>query len=291
VADFAPGTGGYESNTAGGEVIGSPTQGDEFAGTTLPSTWTSTALVTGGTTTFANNLATVSGARFATSSTWTNGRSFAAAATLGAGHSIGWGSTASGSTTVTASFAMDSTGALTARVNDARTNNRTIAIAGTWAGTSHEYRVDWTNGNVAFLIDGTQVATSAFSPTVALRVILIDPTTAAPILTCDWVRVAPYAGSSTYTSAVIDAGATVGWDTLTRDAVVPTNTTLTIQVRSGPNANSGSGAWTAWTTVSATTNSITRSSRYLQYRLQFTSTSTAFTTATVRSLQLAYHVL
>jgi hypothetical protein len=186
---------------------------------------------------------------------------------------------------------MDAAGSLSARVNDGRANIRTIAIPGTFTGASHEYRVDWPNGSATFFVDGTQVATSAFAPSVQLRVMLVDPTTAAPVLTSDWVRVAPYSASSTYTSAVIDAGATVGWDTLTRDALVPANTTLTIQVRSGPNANAGNGAWTGWTTVSATTNSITQSARYLQYRLQFTSSGNAFTSATVRSLQLSFHVL
>ena len=143
----------------------------------------------------------------------------------------------------------------------------------------------------SFFIDGTQVATSAFFTNVSLRVIASDPTTAAPVLVVDWLRVAPYAAATTFTSAVVDAGATIGWDTLSRDVVLPSGTTMTIQVRSGPNANTESGAWTAWATVSATTNSITRSSRYLQYRLQFTSTGSRFTTATVNGVQLAYHVL
>jgi hypothetical protein len=120
---------------------------------------------------------------------------------------------------------------------------------------------------------------------------LVDPTTAAPVLTSDWVRVGPYAASATFTSGVIDAGATVGWDTLTADTVVPTGTTVTIQVRSGPNTNTGSGAWTAWANVGTNGSIGPRSYRYLQYRLQFTSTGSRFTTATVRSVQLAFHVL
>jgi hypothetical protein len=123
-----------------------------------------------------------------------------------------------------------------------------------------------------------------------MRVMAIDSTTAAPVMTLDWVRIGPFSASSTYTSAVVDAGATVGWDTLIRDVVVPAGTTLAIQVRSGATATPGTG-WTAWTTVSPTTNSITRSARYLQYRLQFTSSGTRFTSPTVNSVQLAYHVL
>ncbi len=290
VAQFSTGTGGYVSDTNGGEVLGTLTVGTEFTGTTTPTGFTSAALVTGGATTYTGGQASLSGSRLYTT-TYASGRSFASAATLGANHTIGWGSIASGSTAVTASFQTSATGALSARVNDGFANNRTIAIAGTWTGAEHEYRVDWASGNAVFFIDGTQVATSAFSTGLSLRVIASDPTTAAPVLLVDWIRVAPYAASTTFTSAVIDAGATVGWDTLTRDVVLPSGTTMTIQVRSGPNANSGSGSWTGWSTVSATTNSITRSSRYLQYRLQFTSSGTRFTTPTVNSVQLAYHVL
>jgi hypothetical protein len=55
-------------------------------------------------------------------------------------------------------------------------------------------------------------------------------------------------------------------------------------------ATPGTG-WTGWSTVNATTGSITRSARYLQYRLQFTSSGNRFTTATVESVQLTFHVL
>ena len=290
VADFSGGSGGYVSDTSGGEVLGTLTVGSEFGGTTTPTGFTTAALVSGGATTYSGGQASLSGSRLYTT-TYASGRSFASAATLGVNQTIGWGSIASGSTAVTASFQTSSTGALSARVNDGFLNNRTISIGGSWTGAEHEYRVDWSSGSAVFFIDGTQVATSAFSTGLSLRVIASDPTTAAPVLAVDWTRVAPYAASTTFTSAVIDAGATVGWDTLSRDVVVPSGTTMTVQVRSGPNANSGSGAWTSWSTVSTTTNSITRSSRYLQYRLQFTSSGTRFTTATVNSVQLAYHVL
>jgi len=84
-----------------------------------------------------------------------SGRSFASAATMGVGQTLGWGSIASGSTAITASFVTDAAGALSARVNDAAANNGTIAIPGTWTGAKHEYRIDWPAGNAVFFIDGT----------------------------------------------------------------------------------------------------------------------------------------
>jgi len=290
VADFATGTGGYVSDTSGGEVTGALTLGTEFGGTTLPSNWTSTALVTGGATTLANGTATVSGARLRTNGAWAADRSFAAWATLSAGQSIGFGSVATGSTTVGASFTMDAAGALTASVNDGGLVNVVLPVPGTWTTGPHEYRVDWTTGTVAFLIDGAQVATSAFSPTVNLRVIAIDPAVDAVSLPIDWVRVTPYSASSTYTSAVLDAGAIVGWDTLSRDVVDASGSTVTVQVRSGPTSIPGTG-WTGWTTVSATTGTITRSAQYLQYRLQYTSSGSRFVSSATRSVQIQFHVL
>jgi len=185
---------------------------------------------------------------------------------------------------------MDAAGALTASVNDGGLVNVVLPVPGTWTTGPHEYRVDWTTGTVAFLIDGAQVATSAFSPTVNLRVIAIDPAVDAVSLPIDWVRVTPYSASSTYTSAVLDAGAIVGWDTLSRDVVDASGSTVTVQVRSGPTSIPGT-SWTGWTTVSATTGTITRSAQYLQYRLQYTSSGSRFVSSATRSVQIQFHVL
>lgn len=290
IADFATGTGGYVSDTGGGEVIATPAAGYEFAGTTIPSGLTATALVTGGTTTVANKVATVSGSRLTTTTTAPSTSSFAAMATLGAGHSIGYGTTQTGSTATRAAFVMTATGGLTAVINDGFINNRTVAIPGTWTGAMHEYRVDVTPTSATFFVDGAQVATNQFFGFVALRPMLIDPVNDANPLSIDWVRVGPYASSSTYVSGVMDAGATVGWDTLTRDVAAPTGTTVTIQVRSGSTATPGIG-WTGWTTVSASTGSITRSARYLQYQVISTTSGSRFVTSSTRSVQLTFHVL
>ena len=63
--------------------------------------------------------------------------------------------------------------------------------------------------------------------------VLLDPTNDATPLVVTGLRVGTYAASTTYVSPLIDAGAVVGWDTLTRDVTAPTGTTVTIQVRSG----------------------------------------------------------
>jgi hypothetical protein len=289
VADFSTGSGGYVADTSGGEVTSTPTLGTEFTGTVIPSGWTNNVLATGGTTSVADGSVTVSGSRLRTTTAWSTGRSFAAALELKPGQSVGWGSVASGSTGVTASFAMAANGDLTTRISSGGASTTTTAVPGTWVG-KHEYRVDWTSGVATFFLDGVQVGAGGFAPSVNLRVMLVDPTVDTARLVADWVRVSPYAGSRTFTSAVIDAGATVGWDTLTRDVDVPSGTGLTIQVRSGPSPTPGTG-WTGWTTVSTSTNSITRNARYLQYRLQMSTGGTRFVSPTTRGLEIRFHVL
>lgn len=290
VADFATGAGGYVADTSGGEITSTPGQGYEFAGTTLPTSLTSTALVTGGSTTVANKLVTINGSRVTTTSALSGATSIAARATLAAGQSISLGSTATGTTGVEASFAMTAGGSLSVVVNDGSLTNTTKAIPGNFTGAAHTYRIDYASNTATFIVDGAQVATNTFRPLVALRPVLVDPVIDPSPLAVDWMRVGPYAASSTFVSAVVDAGASVGWDTLTRDVTAPTGTTVTIRVRSGSTATPGTG-WTAWSTVSATTGSITRSARYLQYQVISTTSGTKFDSSATNAVQIGFHVL
>lgn len=289
VADFSTGTGGYIADNAGGEVMATPAAGYEFTGTTIPSGLTNTALVTSGATTVSSGSATTTGAQLATA-TRGDGTSMSTFAGLSAGQSIGWTQNNGATSGSRAVFVMTSTGALTAVVNDGWLNSRTIAISGTYAGAKREYRVDWNNNAATFFVDGVQKATSGFRPLVSLKAALIDPTRDATPLVSDWLRIGPYATSSTHVSRVIDAGASVGWETLTRDVTAPSATGVSIQVRSGTTATPGSG-WTGWTTVSATTNSITRSARYLQYQVISTTSGTRFVSPQTKGVTLTFRVL
>ena len=291
VTDFSTGSGGYVANTAGGEVIATPTDGYELAGTTLPGGLTSTTLVTGGSTTVSGGNASVGGARLVTSSYSSSGTTFSAEATLLSGHILGWASSTGGQSGVRATFVMGSNGVVTVFANDGRNVNGSLALTGTYSG-AHEYRVDWTSTQVLFFIDDVQKASaSSWSPTSTMRPTFVDPTNDANRLLVNWVRRGPYSASSTFVSGVIDAGAVVGWDTLRRDVNAPTGTTVTIQVRSGNTATAGGSGWTGWTTVSATTGSITRSNRYLQYQVISTTSGTRFVYPETRGVTLAFHVL
>ena len=88
-------------------------------------------------------------------------------------------------------------------------------------------------------------------------------------LTVDWVRVTPYAASTTFTSSIVDAGALVTWTTASLSASIPVGTAVAFSVRYGDTATPDAG-WTQF--VSVTSETLNAQSRYMQYRLALSST-------------------
>ena len=292
-ADFTTGTltGAYVSQTGDGEVMQAPSTGVEFVGTALPSGWTSASLASGSSTTVGNGTATLSGTRLSSTATTTSVKSIEiAAASLTRTMRLGFGNTGG---TVYAGFGVDTSGRLVALANDGRFFNTTTVVTGVNPLLPHRYRVDWISATqVRFSVDGVATAGLAtnFWPSGSLNAVLQDTAVDTTPLVVDWLRVSPFDASDSYVSRVFDAGATVGWDTLSFTGSVPTGTTRTIQVRSGPTATPGTG-WTGWTTVSTSGGSITRSARYLQYQVLMTSTGTRFVSSSTDSVQMGFHVL
>jgi hypothetical protein len=288
VADFSTGSGAYVADSAGGEITSTPAAGYEFAGSTLPAGLASSARATGSTTVVGSNAVTLNGTQVATTATWASG-TMAVSTTLAAGHIVGFASSNGATSGSRFIFSMNASGALSAIVSDGLFTNRTMAIAGSWTGAPHEFRIDNTGSTVTFFIDGVQKASSSVFLPPQLKVMLVDPTNDASSLVVDWLRIGSYAASSAHTSAVIDAGAKVGWDTMLADQTVPAGTTVTLRVRSG-NTPTPDASWTAYTTASSV-GAITRSARYVQYQVVLTTSGTRFVTPVVRSVTLGYHVL
>ncbi|WP_295692961.1 fibronectin type III domain-containing protein, partial [Lapillicoccus sp.] len=292
-ADFGSGTltGSYISQNSDGEVTQAPTLGVEFDGTTLPTGWTSTVIATGGTTGVSGGKATLSGTRIFSTATAASPKSLEVSAVMPKNGRVGFGNS---SQSVYAALSTNSQGQVVALARDGLFSNSATVISGVNAALPHRYRVDWVSTTqVAFSIDGVQVSTATFWRSSSLVVVLQDSTTDATPLVVDWLRVSPFAASGTYQSAVVDAGATVGWDTLAFTGTLPAGTTRTIQVRSGdtPTPTSPGTPWTGWTTVASSGASIARSSRYLQYQILMTSTGSRFTSSTTDSVQMVFHVL
>lgn len=287
-------TAGTRTNTTvsdfgDGELILTPAISADFAGTSLPSTFSTSTVVTGGTSTVSGGNATVLGSTLSSSSTYTSGRSIEAVVTLRPGQSMGWSSTLSSS--VRASFSVNTSNQLIATVNDGGSNNVTSVVASGWTATPRTLRIDWSSTLVTFSLDGTQVFTRAYAPSTLFRnqkAFFTDPVRTDGGLILAWARMSPYASSGTFQSRVFDATTAVTWDAITWDATVPTGSTATLLVRTGNTASPGTG-WSTWRTV-ASGAAVNTTSRYLQYQVSYTSTGSLFVGPTVRSVQIAAHI-
>jgi hypothetical protein len=294
-ADFGTGTQSatYVSARAGGDVTLAPAVTEEFAGTALPATWTSTSLATGSTATVAAGLATASGRLLATTASYTSSREVDVVGTLKPVNGQWLGATNddfSGTTDYWVAFRTTSTGGLVAETQNSLLGTTTTALSSSLLGAAHRYEIDWTATTTVFKVDGTTVATHARGIAAALRVAASDATVDANPLVLDSVWLTPYAASGTYTSAVINAGANVDWRAFTPTATMPTGTAISYQVRTGPSATAGGTGWSGWTAVAAAAD-IPGTARYLQYQATLTTTSTRNAAPTLASVQLGYAVV
>ena len=281
------GAGATVTETANGELTLKPAAGAEFFGTALPAGWTSTALMTGGSSTVGSGVATVEGAALVSATAVAPGRTLEFSATFAptGSQNVGFGSG-----TMAAPFAMfgvKADGTLYARSVTALQTIETPIAAGS-IGAPHRFRIDWTSASVIYWIDGTKVATHlvAFGSTIALRPAIVDAAVGDGAVKVDWIRMTPYASSGTYTSPVYDAGASVAWQ---RMLYVSDLTSLisgvTIEVRTGDTAVPDA----SWTAFRATPlgGLIGTTGRYAQYRVTLTTTLTS-STPVIKEVALLY---
>ena len=281
------GAGATVTETANGELTLKPAAGAEFFGTALPAGWTSTALMTGGSSTVGSGVATVEGAALVSATAVAPGRTLEFSGTFAptGSQNVGFGSG-----TMAAPFAMfgvKADGTLYARSVTALQTIETPIAAGS-IGAPHRFRIDWTSASVIYWIDGTKVATHlvAFGSTIALRPAIVDAAVGDGAVKVDWIRMTPYASSGTYTSPVYDAGASVAWQ---RMLYVSDLTSLisgvTIEVRTGDTAVPDA----SWTAFRATPlgGLIGTTGRYAQYRVTLTTTLTS-STPVIKEVALLY---
>jgi len=178
-------------------------------------------------------------------------------------------------------------GRLVAETDPGLTSAQTTALSATLLGAPHRYTIDWTSSAVVFAVDGVTVASHNRGVAANLRIAAKDSVLDSSSLVVDSAWLTPYAASGTYTSVVVDAGATVDWKVLTPTASIPAGTALQYEVRTGPSATAGGADWSAWATVAALAD-IPGTQRYLQYRVTLTTTSTRNAAPTLASLQLGY---
>jgi hypothetical protein len=279
-ADFAGGTfssGVTSVATGDGEVSLRPTAGSEFSGSSLPSGWASTTLATGGSSTVSGGALTVNGARAGTSSTYGRGRSLEFVATFSgaANQSAGFG--VDFVTNQWAMFGTSTGNALYAR-SRAGSSATNTTLTGVALGVPHLFRIDWNSSSVVYSVDGVVRATHTVSSGSSLRPLVADGAATGGAVVVDWMRMTPYSTSGTYTSKVFDAGASGPWGTASWTASLPAGTAVTVSVRTGNTATPGTG-WSSWRTLSGSGASIAATSRYIQYRVTFSTSSNRFSPA------------
>ena len=279
VADFSAGTlagGAYISETADGELMLAP-QGSEFSGSSLPAGWTSTPLAAGASSTVGNGMLAINGAALVGPTPTGSGQTLEFTATFSPSpdQSIGLGT----SPTLGSPMAM-----FIVRSSDlqlyVRTINGTRVLESPmdgidWIGVPHRYQIVWTATTASYYIDGVLMIshTNMAWGAVQMRPVIIDSTGGDGALGVDWIRMTPYAGSGSFTSAVFDAEATVLWQKLTTTSTIPSGTTATITYRKGstpvPDAS-----WTPFTALGSG-GALAGSTRYVQVAIAITTSSGA----------------
>ncbi|HMC70715.1 MAG TPA: Calx-beta domain-containing protein, partial [Mycobacteriales bacterium] len=276
VAEFGAGmlgAGGYLADTAGGEITLAPTVGAEFAGTALPSGWTSSVLQTGGGASVANGMVTVDGASVLSPTIYTAGHTleFVARFSGAADQNAGFGLT-SALLPPFAMFGVKADGQLYAR-SVAPGQAIETPIPGSWFTAPHRFRIDWNATSVVYWIDGTQRVSHTITykgATASMKPAITDLTAGGGALTVDWMRMSAYAASGSYTSPVYNAGASVNWQAVSWTADSVAGNSIVVEVRTG-NTSTTDASWTAFRAVTSG-QAIAATSQYAQYRVTLSTT-------------------
>ena len=279
-SDFSAGSGDsgiYVTQTANGEVVLAPAAGAEFGGSTLPADWTATPWNAGGTATVSGGGLTVDGARVHTTALFGPGASleFEATFSSAAFEHAGLGNTLEA--TPWAIFSTGGGGALYARTHNGTTPAETL-LPGSWNGSLHRYRIDWTASSVTFSIDGAPVASHPIAIGASMRPIASNFDVGGGSLAINWMRLSPYATSGTFVSRVLDAGASTSWGTANWTADMPAGTSLALSARFG-NTPTPDGSWTPFAGVPSSGSGVGQTSRYVQYQVVLGSTAAGTTPA------------
>jgi N,N-dimethylformamidase beta subunit-like, C-terminal/Domain of unknown function (DUF4082)/Calx-beta domain/Bacterial Ig domain len=286
-ADFTAGTldaGAYIAETTDGEVILTPSNGTEFSGTKLPGGWKTTALVKKGTAVVGNGSIQLQGSEIASTSQVVGiNRWLEFAATLNgapqqvAGLPLAQFNTRASGTTVS----------LYARTLNGKVPVETL-IPGNWFNASHVFRIEWNSSKVVYSIDGSNVASHsvAFPSNVKMTFVGSDMAKSSGALTIDWIRFGPYAAAGSFISKVFDAGSAASWLTMTWNATTPSGTAVIMSYRTG-NTAAPDATWTAFATVPSSGAPLAGISRYVQFRIQESTTVPAQTPA-LKDVTIAY---
>jgi hypothetical protein len=291
VADFGAGTSDGQvsiAQTADGEVILTPAAGSEFFGASLPVDWSSTAWNAGGTAAVSGGALTVDGARAGTIANFGAGRSLEFVATFGGSpfQHLGFADTLEGAPWII--FSTFNGGGLFARTNSGGASIDT-PIVGSFLGSPHRFRIDWTASSIVYSVDDNVVATHAIALAGPLRPLASDFTVGTGGVSVDWIRMTPYAAAGTFVSRVFDAGQAVDWGGLSWTTDSPAGTSVAFYARHG-DTPAPDASWSTFAPVAQSGGVIGGRSRYAQYRADL-STAAPLVTPAIEDVTVGYSLV
>ncbi len=151
----------------------------------------------------------------------------------------------------------------------------------------HRYRIDWDGTTAVVSVDGKPVAQGALRAQLPLRPVVRDTAKDGAGLTLSWLQGSAFRPASTFVSRVLDAQQLVTWDRATWRADLPPGTSVRVGVRTGVR-RTPDATWSGWTTLSGPGARVVGEGRYLQYRLELTTTDPS-RTPVVRSFGVTHN--
>jgi hypothetical protein len=268
---------------------------DNFTGTSLSSSWSTQSYAGQGggplSLSVSGGLVSVQGGAIASTTTYNSNTAVEGRIQFGAAAAQDFGLATAFNVTAGNSWVAFSTKGTTttlyARVN--RNGTLSDISLGALPTGFHVYTIRPTGSSFQFYVDGVlQTTIKANIPASTKMQLTLSSFNGAPTpaIQAEWLRVATYPSSGTFTSSVFDAGQAVTWGLANWTSKLPTNTTLTVQTRSG-NTATPDGSWSAWSSVSNGGTIASPAGRYLQYQVTLTTTD-ATVTPTLFSITFNY---
>jgi hypothetical protein len=292
-AEFSAGT---RSNTyAGatldgldGEVQLQPVIGQEFEGSTLPAGWLTSAWGAGGGATMSNGGLFADGAAAYPSAFNAGPRVLEFSATFRPINNQGVGLSRDFSDYPLAAFttANSKPFSITAASGANSSTVRETPLPGVAVNVPHRFRIEWKATSVEFYVDGALVATHPVTISQDMRPVVSDYGIFGAGVRVHWLRQGSYTATGTFTSRVLDGGATTNvWQSLASTRDLPTGTTLAFDTRSGATATPDA-SWSAWQPTTTAGAIASPASRYIQYRARMG--GGGLRTATLRRVSVTF---
>ncbi|NJN93664.1 MAG: family 16 glycosylhydrolase [Anaerolineales bacterium] len=149
----------------------------------------------------------------------------------------------------------------------------------------HNFRIEWSQTETRYYVDGSQIANVTPSISTLLSWVFLYTQEPSRPMQVDWVRAGVYTGSGTYESCPQDAGAVANWTGLDGVVTQPSGTTISYRTRTSLDGVN----WSEWAVVNGSSIS-SPAGRYLQYEVTL-GTSDLLNSPEVQQVSLSYQTV